>query len=128
MSTTAEAGVSSSTHDDETPAPDPRPEYGTTPGALRRPATTGRVPHPAGPKVGQMLRHSTGAIIVAANHSDGTPPDPRFPCWCVIWGSHLVGDKAWLHPTELATIPGSWTPVGDALVSVERSLARRAAR
>lgn len=89
---------------------------------LTRPAESpvaGAYQLPGGPPAGRALRHSSGAVIVAACHADGSPPDPRFPCWVVIWGSHLLGRRAWLHASEVVSI-GGWEDAGNILELVEQ--------
>lgn len=58
---------------------------------------------------GSILIHHTGAVAVAACHTNGALPDPRFPCWIVIIGAEHLGDRGWLTGHEI-TADGRWKP------------------
>jgi len=65
-----------------------------------------------GPAEGSILQHLSGAVIVAASHSDGSPPNPIHPCWVVIRGHCSLGNRPWLSGFEVDTI-GGWTEMAN---------------
>lgn len=90
----------------------------STPGDTRHiVAIDSRYKRPNGPVAGTTLVHKSGAVIVACCHSDGSPPDLRFPCWVVVWGAQFLGNRGWLHPFEVGSL-GPWQVARNVLESV----------